>query len=403
MTEDRQAHRRTGVEQVLAILVSHRGSRWLPQTLAALDELQRRPDHLVLVHDDTDAATRELLTAHAGADRVVVSPQRSGFGAQVAHALESETQAYDWIWLLHDDAICAPDSLAALLDAAGAADDIGIVGPKLREWPSLKRLLEVGVTMTGTGQRETGLESGEPDAGQHDRPRDVLAVSSAGMLVRRGVWEALGGMDPALPLFYDDIDLGWRANRAGYRVRTAPRAVLFHAEATRNRRRVRRGGVTEHAGDRRAAALYTMLANTDRSRFVPVSARLVVGSLLRLLGFLAGKDLRSARGDCSRWSRCSVIPAACGGRGGPDVRPRGVPVETWPISSRRSGPRTSTDSTSPARPCRRSSGRRRSSRWACGHSDRATRTTSTWCSPSRRRGGGGTRGSRRSRRWCWPR
>lgn len=287
---------RSAPPKVVAVLVAHRGSRWLGQTLASLDRLTHRPDLLVLVHDGSDPATRDLLEAHRGATRIVKAPPRLGFGAQVAHALESETEAYDWIWTLHDDQICDPDALAGLLDEA-TSDDIGIVGPKVREWPSLRRLLEVGVTVTGTGQRETMLESGEPDAGQHDRPRDVLAVGSAGMLVRRDVWERLGGTDPRLPLFFDDVDLGWRANRAGYRVRTAPRAIVFHAEATSNRRRVRRKGVREHAGERRAAALHTMLANSDIGQFWITSIRLFLGSLLRFAAFVLGKDLRSARGE----------------------------------------------------------------------------------------------------------
>lgn len=295
--DDRVPRWRSSPPAVVAVLVAHRGSRWLGQTLESLERLTHRPNLLVLVHDDSDPATRELLLGHAAATRVVTTRPRQGFGAQVAAALESETEPYDWIWLLHDDQICAPDALAALLDEATEHADVGIVGPKVREWPSLRRLLEVGVTVTGTGQRETMLESGEPDAGQHDRPRDVLAVGSAGMLVRRDVWERLGGMDPRLPLFFDDIDLGWRANRAGYRVRTAPEAVVFHAEASRNRRRVRRKGVRETAGERRAAALHTMLANCDRRQFVPWTIRLFLGSLLRLMGFLLGKDLRSARGE----------------------------------------------------------------------------------------------------------
>lgn len=282
---------------VLAVLVAHRGSRWLGRTLASLDALTYQPDLLVLVHDGSDPATRDLLESYPGATRVVKAPERSGFGAQVQAAVESETEPFDWIWTLHDDQVVDPDALAGLLDEATASDDIGIVGPKVREWPSLKRLLEVGVTMTGTGQRETFLESGEPDAGQHDRPQDVLAVGSAGMLVRRDVWNRLGGTDPRLPLFFDDVDLGWRANRAGYRVRTAPRSVVFHAEASRNRRRVRRKGVRERAGERRAAALYTMLANSDPLRLPLTTIRLFLGSLLRFCGFVLSKDLRSASGE----------------------------------------------------------------------------------------------------------
>ena len=110
-------------------------------------------------------------------------------------ALESLPRT-DWIWLLHDDSSVLPGTLSGLLDTATVSPDIAVVGPKIREWPSLRRLLEVGLTITATGTRETGLETGEPDAGQHDRERDVLAVNTAGMLIRRDVWDELDGFDP---------------------------------------------------------------------------------------------------------------------------------------------------------------------------------------------------------------
>ena len=82
--------------------------------------------------------------------------------------------------MLHDDASPHPEALLALL--AGAADDpdADVLGPMLREWPSLKRLLELGVTISGTGRRETGLERGEYDQGQYSELRPVLAVNTAG-------------------------------------------------------------------------------------------------------------------------------------------------------------------------------------------------------------------------------
>lgn len=57
------------------------------------------------------------------------------------------------------------------------------------------------MAITADGRRVTGLERWEHDQGQHDGTRDVLAVSSAGMLIRRDIWDGLGGFDPQLPLF----------------------------------------------------------------------------------------------------------------------------------------------------------------------------------------------------------
>jgi len=284
---------RAAPPSVLAVIVSSRGERWLPQTLASLGRLEHLPTRWIAVdvgpgHDETGALLRDAL----GAEHVITAEEGVGFGAAVARAVEHADADAEWIWLLHDDAIVDPKALIGLLDEATGADDVAVVGPKIREWPSLRRILEVGRTITGTGSLETGLEPGEPDAGQYDWPRDVLAVNTAGMLVRRDVWDELGGFDPALPLFFDDVDFGWRTARAGYRTRTAPSAVIFHAEAATRRVRRRR----PIPGERRVGALYTILANETGPRFWWQSIRLLLGTLLRVIADLLFKDTRAARG-----------------------------------------------------------------------------------------------------------
>jgi GT2 family glycosyltransferase len=277
---------------VAAIVVTHNGARWLPKVLNSYTNMFHAPTAWRAVDVGSTDGGAELLRDAFGAERISYAPSGTGFGEAVRLGLEQLPRT-DWIWLLHDDASVLPGTLAGLLDIATSADDIAVVGPKIREWPSLKRLLEVGVSITNTGSRETGLEPGEPDAGQHDWPRDVLAVSSAGMLVRRDVWDELGGFDPALPMFFDDLDFGWRVSRAGYRIRTAPSAVIFHAEATWRGTRMRTAGDVPHWEERRGA-LFTLLANTSRRRFWWQYLRLFVGSMLRFFGFALSKDPESA-------------------------------------------------------------------------------------------------------------
>ncbi|MGZ5405347.1 MAG: glycosyltransferase family 2 protein, partial [Nocardioides sp.] len=173
-----------------------------------------------------------------------------------------------------------------LLAAADADPDADILGPKLREWPSLRRLLELGVTISGTGRRETGLERGEYDQGQHDDVRPVLAVNTAGMLVRRSVLESLGGFDEQMPIFGNDIDFGWRAAAAGHRTVIVPQAVVFHAEAAhRGVRQTPLTGRHIHYQERRAA-LYTLLANSSTRALPWRVLRLGLGTLVRMVGLL---------------------------------------------------------------------------------------------------------------------
>jgi GT2 family glycosyltransferase len=201
---------------VTAIVVSHDGSRWLGETLEALLRQTRPVDRVVGVDNGSRDGSAALLTDALGSRAVLTLPRSTGFGEAVAEVLDrlGPGGGREWIWLLHDD--CAPDvhALRLLLEAADEDPKAAVLGPKLRDWLDRRLLLEVGVTVDRTGRRDTGLEAREFDQGQYDGTRDVLSVSTAGMLIRRDVWEEVGGLDPALPLFRDDLDLCWRVRTA---------------------------------------------------------------------------------------------------------------------------------------------------------------------------------------------
>ena len=283
---------------VAALLVSHDGERWLPAVIDGL-RMQRAPvARVVAVDTGSKDGSAALLEDAFGA--VLRVPGSTTFPAAVAQGLEElavgppEADLPEWVWILHDDSNPEPGALEALLEAAEADPGADILGPKLREWPSLKRLLELGVTISGTGRRETGLERGEYDQGQHDDVRTVLAVNTAGMLVRRRVLEELGGFDPQLPIFGNDVDFGWRAAAAGHRTLIVPQAVVFHAEAAhRGVRRTPLTGRHTHYQERRAA-LYTLLVNA-RARSLPFQlVRLGFGTILRVIGFLLVRSVGEA-------------------------------------------------------------------------------------------------------------
>lgn len=277
--------------EVAVLMVAHDGAPWLPGVVDGL-LAQTAPIASVVVidtasKDDSLAIARSALEPRLPT-LIRTLPGDTGFPDAIADglvALAEGGHAPDWIWILHDDARPEATALTALLAAAADHPEADILGPKLREWPSLRRLLEIGVTISGTGRRETGLERGEYDQGQHDDVRPVLAVNSAGMLVRRSAFEELGGFDASLPIFANDLDLGWRAAALGRTTLVVPDAVVFHAEAAhRGVRRTHLTGRHTHFQERRAA-LFTLLANTRASALPWQVVRLALGSVLRMLGF----------------------------------------------------------------------------------------------------------------------
>ncbi|MBJ7358435.1 glycosyltransferase family 2 protein [Nocardioides sp.] len=282
-----------GGEDVAVLLVSHDGASWLPTVLAGLAEQQAPIATRVAVDTGSKDESPRLLADAFGADHVVPAPSSTTYPAAVRLGLERlaelagrDGSAPEWVWLLHDDTNPHPEALLALLAGTAEHPDADVLGPMLREWPSLKAVLELGVTISGTGRRETGLERGEYDQGQYAEVRPVLAVNTAGMLVRRRVLEALGGFDDELPMFGNDLDFGWRAAAAGHRTIVVPQAVVFHAEAAhRGVRQTPLTGRHTHYQERRAA-LFTLLAN-GRPRRLPLQVvRLTLGTFVRMLGFL---------------------------------------------------------------------------------------------------------------------
>ena len=297
-----------------AVLVAHDGARWLPEVLQALAALTVAPRRLIAVDTGSADDSPALLAAATGGvvDRVLTLPRTSGFGEAVAAALEVEADAAGgpatWVWLLHDDAAPAPDCLQRLLEHAATSPSAALLGPKALDWAEPRLLVEVGVTTDSAGHRETGLERREVDQGQHDAVRDVLAVGTAAALVRRDAYDAVGGLDPALPVFRDDLDLGWRLNAAGHRVVVVPSARLRHARAaTTGTRSIDATDGRPEAVDRRAA-LTVLLAHAPSGRLPLLVLRLVLATVLRVLAFLLTRQLLAARDEVASAVRVAAHP-----------------------------------------------------------------------------------------------
>jgi len=81
------------------------------------------------------------------------------------------------------------------------------------------------LTFYGMGYKREVLE---PDSTAYDGGRDVLFGTGAAMFVRRNVFSAIGGFDERYFMFFEDVDLGWRLNLFGHRVRYVPESVALH-------------------------------------------------------------------------------------------------------------------------------------------------------------------------------
>ena len=131
--------------------------------------------------------------------------------------------------MLNNDTQLTSGTLSAAYQSLFSADDIGAVGGKLILPDG--RLQEAGSIVWSDGSC-TGYGRGlDPDAPECQFRRQVNYCSGAFLLVRRALFESLGGFDTRYaPAYYEETDLCLRLREAGYRVVYDPRAEVRHIE-----------------------------------------------------------------------------------------------------------------------------------------------------------------------------
>jgi len=292
---------------VTAVIVAHDGAAWLPRVIGSLLEQSRPVQRVVAVDTGSRDRSGSVLAGLLGQSVVFGMDRTTGYGAAVARALQhraanvsvpgssapSAPGNVEWIWLLHDDSEPAHDALEQLLRGTVETRSAGVLGPKIRDWADHQVILEAGVAIDTAGRRITGIEPREVDQGQHDGDRDCLAVGSAGMLIRRDVWDSVGGFDTDMGLFREDVDFCWRVHAAGHRVRLITDAVVYHVEASARRRRPVSVARRPRRLDRRNAML-TLIGNLPALPMLTSAAGNLAVSLLRTMFFLLAKRLSAA-------------------------------------------------------------------------------------------------------------
>ncbi|PLS79848.1 MAG: hypothetical protein CYG59_11020 [Chloroflexi bacterium] len=211
------------------IIVTYNSVAQIDACLTALAGQQQSELVEIIVVDNasTDDTTTLIRTRHPEV-RLLREAENWGFaggvnrGVQAAHG--------DILALLNPDAVPQPAWLHELTAPLSNAA-IGVTGGKVLAHDG--HIQSVGGTLQLPVVLPQYRGEGEEDNGQYDAPADVWSAHGAAMAFRREVWTAVGGFDESFyPAYLEESDFCERVRIAGYRVVTAPRAVIQHAEAT---------------------------------------------------------------------------------------------------------------------------------------------------------------------------
>jgi N-acetylglucosaminyl-diphospho-decaprenol L-rhamnosyltransferase len=189
--------------------------------------------HVTVIDNDSEASQREALEqlAPQGA-RLVLSDANLGFGAGANRALRDGRA--EFVCVSNADVIPEPGAMAALASFCREHPDCGMVGPAFdadsayhAELPTAGALA-LRPLIGGFGHKP--VQSPEPG-----KSIEVGQPAGACFLVRREVWERLGGFDEDYFLWYEDVDLARRLKGAGFRNFVCGDAVVRHNEGLATR------------------------------------------------------------------------------------------------------------------------------------------------------------------------
>lgn len=181
---------------------------------------------VIIVDNASSDGTSALLDRLEGDVAIHRNSQNLGFARACNQGAQRSRGKY--IVFLNNDTLPQAGWLEALLEEAEQDSRIGIVGSKLL-YPDSGRIQHAGIGWIN-GLPDHPYRHADKDAEEVSRPRDLDMVTGACLLIRKDLFNEVGGFDEGYLNGVEDIDLCLQVRRLGYRVRYTPKSVLFHFE-----------------------------------------------------------------------------------------------------------------------------------------------------------------------------
>jgi N-acetylglucosaminyl-diphospho-decaprenol L-rhamnosyltransferase len=241
-----------------AVVVNHDAGDALGGFLASVRAEQ--VTEVIVVDNASSDGSSDALAADPSV-RVVRTGANLGYGAGVNRGLAAT--GAEFVLVSNPDVSVHPGALATLMTAFAADPTLAIAGPSIlatdgTRYPSARRFPSMAVAaghvllgMLVPGNRFTRRYAlGYLDA---EATVNVDWVSGACFMARHRALTELGGFDESYFMYVEDVDLCWRAHRAGWNVAYVPAAVATHVQGLSTGRRPYRMLAAHHRSAMRFA------------------------------------------------------------------------------------------------------------------------------------------------------
>jgi N-acetylglucosaminyl-diphospho-decaprenol L-rhamnosyltransferase len=226
--------------RIAVATVSYGSEEVLPPFLDSVSRSSsERLDVVVVDNKPLDGAI-SAIAAHAGA-RYLPMSHNLGYGGALNTAVASLPGEIEWVLLSNPDVVLTVGALDVLVAAGERDPSIASVGPcvltpqgtvypSARSIPSLRDGIGHAL-FANLWEENPWSRSYRRDTDGAPMERDAGWLSGSCVLVRRSAFEQLGGFDTGFFMYFEDVDLGYRFGKAGYRNFYEPNAIVTHTGA----------------------------------------------------------------------------------------------------------------------------------------------------------------------------
>lgn len=184
--------------------------------------------HIVVI--DNGSTDNSVQSIHSRFPSVNTIENESNLGVAVANnmgirfALSNGAQ---YVCLLNNDTVIAPDMLSLLIQVAESHPKIAATGPKMYFFDEPEKIWCAGGTIDWKmGSIHKG--NGEFDRGNESYPEPVAFIPSCALCIKAEAFKSIGLMDERWFIYYDDTDWCTRAVNKGWQIFYTPQAKLWH-------------------------------------------------------------------------------------------------------------------------------------------------------------------------------
>jgi len=211
---------------VSIIVLNYNGKNFLKKCLPSVLETRYPNLEIIVVDNGSIDGSLEFLSGFSFDCRIRVIKNRINKGYAAGNNIGICSSHGDYLVFLNNDTVVEPEWLSELIKAMESDLSIGAAQSKLLLMDSPKHLDCAGnFSDFYGGTLSRGL--GEEDVDQY-KYGEIFSCKGAAMIIRRGVLDKIGLFDSDYFAYYEDTDLCWRIQLAGYKILYIPSSIVYH-------------------------------------------------------------------------------------------------------------------------------------------------------------------------------